>query len=197
MFEEFIQQYGTPQPGTGVELASLGLAHSAGLKQFSAEVGGGSFADGLLSVLSMRERVSDLGGWEHWLPAGSRLFACSAFGFLMVTTGEDVWLVNTQYGEILETELSIPESLLQCTAPSTREEILQSRLFGLWSQMAGPLPHDSVLSPTPAIALGGTWTATTLSVMTLPVYLSFTGQLFAPGGGSPANVHRLADEPPG
>jgi len=196
MFEEFVQPYGRPQPDTGVEPASLGLDHSAGLKQFSAEVGGGIFADGLLSVLSVRERTPDLGGWQHWLPPNSRLFACSAFGFLMVTTGDDVWLVNTQYGEILETELSIREAILQCTVPTTRAEILRSRLFELWNQMAGPLPHDSVLSPTPAIALGGTWTVTTLSVMTLPVYLSFTAQIFAPGGGSPANVHRLADEPP-
>lgn len=194
MFEAFTEQYGKPQENTSVGLERLGLEHSAGLKQFSAEVGGGIFANGLLSVLSVRERVDNLDRWQHWLPSGCRMFACSAFGFLMVTRGDDVWVVNTQYGEVMETDFSIQEAILQCISPTTREDIFRSRLFELWNQLAGPLPPDSVLSPTPAIPLGGTWTATTLSVMTLPVYLSFTGQLFAPDGGMPANVHRLADE---
>jgi hypothetical protein len=194
MFEAFTEHYGKPRESTAVGLESLGLEGSAGLKQFSTEVGGGVFADGLLSVLSVRERVANLDRWQDWLPPDSRLFACSAFGFLMVTRGDDVWVVNTQYGEVMETDFSIQEAIVQCTTPTTREDILRAPLFEIWKQMAGPLPSDSVLSPTPAIALGGAWTASTLSVMTLPVYLSFTGQLFARGGGMPANVHRLADE---
>jgi hypothetical protein len=194
MFSAFVEQYGRPQASTAVELELLGLEHSVGLKQFSTEVGGGIFADGLLSLISVRERVDGLDAWQPWLPSGSRVFACSAFGFLMVTTGDDVWIVNTQYGEIMETDYSIQEAILQCAAKTTKDEILQSWLVEIWNEMAGPLPLDSVLCPTPAIALGGTWTATTLSAMTLPVYLSFTGQLFAPEGGMPANVHRLSDE---
>lgn len=193
MFEPFIQEFGSPRPGTAAGLDVLGLSDSDGLRLFADEVGGGIFAEGLVSLLSVRERVDDLGGWQHWLPPGSRLFGCLAFGFLMTTTGDDVWLVNTQYGEILESDLSIPEAIVQLTSPTAGEDILRSRLFRIWNEMGRSLPSDSVLCPTPAIALGGTWTATTLSIMTLPVYLSFTGQMFSPDGGMPARVHRVEE----
>jgi hypothetical protein len=193
MFEPILQQFGRPRAETASTIERLGLAHSGTLKQFVVEIGGGIFADGLFSVLSVREQVDDLGEWQDWLPPDARLFACSAFGFLFLTRGDDVWLVDTQYGEILEADCSLEEAILQFTQLTTQEEILRSSLFQIWNEMIGLLPSNSVLCPIPAIALGGTWTATTLSVMTLPIYLSFTGQIFTRDGGMPAQVHRLEE----
>lgn len=190
-FEAFVQEFGRPRAGTGVALATLKLGHSKPLQAFVAEVGGGVFADGLISIASTREDVLELGGWQAWLPAGARLFGCGAFGFLLTTRGEDVWLVDTQYGQVIESDMSIPQLLTQLTDPGSRDEDLRAPLFNFWNRMTGPLDPKSVLCPTPAIPLGGQWSVETLSVMTLPVYLSFTGQLFAPGAGMPAEVRRL------
>jgi hypothetical protein len=190
-FEAFTKEFGQPRAGSGAELAALGLEHSKPLQQFVAEVGGGVFADGLISVVSTREDVRDLGGWEAWLPPKARLFGCGAFGFLLATQGTDVWLVDTQYGQVIESDIPIEPLLLQMTESQSRDEDLREPLFKLWNRMMGPLDSKSVLSPTPAIPLAGQWSVETLSVMTLPVYLSFTGQMFAPGGGMPAEVRRL------
>jgi hypothetical protein len=190
-FDPFVAQYGAPRAETAASLADLGLAHSAGLEEFSEKVGGGVFADGFLSILSVREKVDGLGGWEAWLPEGSRLFGCGAFGFLMATRGDDVWIVDTQYGQVIESDFTVPEFICELANAETRETHLRASVFDAWSRMAGPLDSRSVLSPTPAIALGGNWAAASLSVMSLPVYLSFTGQMFAPGAGMPAEVRRL------
>jgi hypothetical protein len=155
-FEKFVAWFGAPRKSTAVDLSRLGLEHSAGLKRFVSDVGGGVFADGFLSVGSVREVVPNLGGWERWLPPGCRLFGCSAFGFLMFTRGEDVWIVDTQYGQVVESGLSIEETLDEIAEPEAREENHES-LFKAWNQLAGSLPDTCVLSPTPAIALAGHW----------------------------------------
>lgn len=191
-FEPFKREYGVPQQDTAVDLERLRLGHSAGLRQIVSEVGGGTFAGGFLSLVSVRECVEDLGGWEAWLPTGSRLFGCSAFGFLMTTRGEDVWVIDTQYGEVVESDQTIQRFIETLATPGSRDEILRKPLFDLWNEMVGGVPPSSVLCPTPAIPLGGTWTVTSLSVMSLPVYLSFTGQMFSPDGGMPAEVRRLS-----
>jgi hypothetical protein len=190
-FEAFAAEFGTPRAGTAADLSALHLDASKPLQDFVAAVGGGVFADGLISVASVRENVGSLGGWETWLPAGARLFGTSAFGFLLVTRGEDVWLVDTQYGQVVESDMTIPEVLDQFAEPQTRDEYLRTPLFQLWNRMTGPLDPKSVLSPTPAISLGGQWSVETLSVTALPIHLSFTGQLFAPNAGMPAEVRRL------
>lgn len=190
-FGAFEKEFGSAREGTAVALGTLGLEHSKSLADFVAQVGGGVFADGLLSVVSTRENVGDLGGWETWLPAGTRLFGCSAFGFLLTSRGEDVWLVDTQYGQIVESDMAIPDVLAELAGSEMREEYLRASLFKAWNRMAGPLDSKSVLCPTPAIPLGGQWSVEALSVMSLPVYLSFTGQMFSPGAGMPAEVRRL------
>ena len=190
-FDAFAAEFGKPHAGTSVDLSALHLEASKPLQDFVATVGGGVFSDGLISVASVRESVSSLGGWEAWLPARTRLFGTSAFGFLLATRGEDVWLVDTQYGQVVESDMPITEVLEQFADPQTRDEYLRTPLFQLWNRMTGPLDSKSVLSPTPAIPMGGQWSVETLSVMTLPVYLAFTGQMFAPGAGMPAEVRRL------
>jgi len=190
-FESFVREYGTPKPDTAADLARLRLDHSAGLRELSTEVGAGVFGGGFISLMSVREAVDSLGGWERWLPAGARLFGCSAFGVLMTTTtGEDVWIVDTQYGQVVESDDTIEDFIGVLATPDCRETVLREPLFKLWNEVVGGLPPTSVLSPTPALPMGGRWSVDTLNIVTLAVYLSFTAQLFGPEGGTPVEVHR-------
>src|SRR5215813_14203981 len=95
-YTPFKTAFGSPKPGTAADLQALGLASSTALREFSSQVGGGMFQRGLISVISLREQVPNLGGWERGLPDGLKLFASSAFGFLLLTRGEDVWIIDTQ-----------------------------------------------------------------------------------------------------
>lgn len=187
-FEAFVKEYGAPKAGTSISLEELQLSHSAGLKLFASHVGGGVFAKGFISLVSVREKVSNLGGWEVWLPKGSRLFGCSAFGTLFTTTGNDAWITDTQYGEIVESDDTMEDFIDVLASPSARDDVLQKPFFDRWSSVAGELPPDSVLCPVPALPLGGSLSVDKLTTMSLPVYLSFTGQLFSPQGGMPATV---------
>jgi len=184
-YKSFVEVFGLPRHETSVDLSTLKLDHSPDLERFATEVGGGIFADGLLSLISIREQVLSLGGWEYWLPANARLFGCSGFGLLMATQGNDVWI------QVVESSFTIQEFIVELSTPDVRVEELREDLFKQWNRCTGPLPASSVLCPTPALALGGSWDVSTLSVMTCPVYLSFTGQLFAPDSEMPAEVQRL------
>jgi len=192
-YETFLQHFGKPRSNTTASLESLRLDHSRELSQFVAEAKGGVFGDGFISIVSVREQVPDLGGWQAWLPEGARLFATSAFGVLYATRGDDVWVVNTQYGEIIESDLSMREAIIDLASPETREELFQESLFQAGNAIAGPLADDSVLCPVPAIPLGGSWSAQTLKQMPLVIYLSFTAQLFGPEPGTEVHVIRRGE----
>lgn len=192
MWEAFVQVFGCPQAGSGVALEVVGLAHSATLRQFVGEVGSGVFTGGYLSLVSERETMASYGGWEEWLPAGARLFASTAFGFLAFTRGEDLWLLDTQYGEIVESDNSLAEFIIDLCQLETRE-YLREPLFEEWQRLFGSLPFDSYLCPVPALALGGSWELGGLQAMKTTIFLPFTGQLFAKDGGMPAEVRLLAE----
>lgn len=174
--------YGTPKPGTAASLKDLGLAHSASLREFARQLDGGIFERGFLSVLSVREKVPDLGGWESVLPPGARLFAMTAFGVLFVTsTGEDIWLVDTQMGHVGEADLTMEALFNERLAdPSVRSESLREELFRDWAGEYGEVDADKVLAPVPAIALAGNWWADSLQQYRVPEYLSFTAGLVIP-----------------
>jgi hypothetical protein len=191
-FEQFLSEYGTPQPRTGAELAQLGLEQSKGVVDFVSAVGGGIFDNGLISIASVREAIPGLGGWERWLPPGSRLFGCSVFGVLLTTVRDDLWLVETQYGQVVESDFTFSKFIDTLAEPATRDEILQAPLFRAWHELGGRLEPTQVLCPTPAPALGGSWAIESLSPMSLPVYLSFTAQLFDAEGDGQVEVRRRA-----
>ena len=176
-FSLFIASFGKPLPGTAVQPAALGLGHSKGLNEFYRQVGGGLFGNGLLSLVSVREQLGNLGGWESSLPEEIHLFGTSAFGLLMLSRGEDVWLVDTQMNDVFESEMPIDEFIIKLCDPEIREEHLRESLFQEWSRGVLTLDSKSILSPTPALALGGMWSREALSEMRLPEYLHFTAQL--------------------
>jgi hypothetical protein len=177
-FAIFPQVFGSPRPGTAADLEDLGLSHSAQLRDFAAEVGGGVFARGFISVLSVREQVPSLGGWERHLPPGARPFATTAFGFLLLTTtGDDVWIVDTQVDNVFEADQTIREAILTSCENGTREEVLHESLFHRWSRNVLELDATKVLSLSPAWALGGTWSRECLRETDLRIHLSFTAQL--------------------
>ncbi|MDJ1471067.1 hypothetical protein QNI19_08395 [Cytophagaceae bacterium DM2B3-1] len=190
-FEPFAQVFGTPLSGTGVDLASLKLSHSVELLEFVTTIGSGCFSNGLVSIASQREQVSDLGGWEHWLPPSTYLFGSTCFGFLFCTSGNDLWLIDTHYGEIIESDFSITDFINDLAQTDVQGDILKRSFFRSWFTLSGRSVLDVVLSPTPAIPLGGSWDISTLSPMPMSLYLPFTGQMFSPESGMPATVHRL------
>lgn len=191
LFEQFQKAFGKPKELTRVGINNLGLSNSESLRLFESEIGGGIFADGLISILSVREQVNNLGGWENYLPKGMELFGTLVFGFLMLTSGEDLYLINTQYGEIVESDYSLIEFINDLGNIDTMEEIISAPRFELWKSFGIKLLPKQVLCPTPAIALGGTWDISALKPMNFELYLSFTGGLFSINGDMPAEVIRL------
>lgn len=187
-FADFHSCYGKPRPSTGVTLSALGLAHSRGLSEFQREVGFGVFADGLLSFGSVREEGAELCGWASWVPPEARLFGCSAFGALYLTRGEDVWVIDTQEGVVIESDFTVGELLDKLTTEELLRGSLRAAVFADWLDHGGSLPPRSVLCPAPAIALGGTWALESLAPVSLPVYLAFTSALFLPEGSAPVDL---------
>jgi hypothetical protein len=191
-FSSFVDEFGTPRVNSGVSPTALGLNEFGELAEFARDVGGGVFGDGLVSFCSKREVVDGLGAWSSWIPGSPKLFGTSAFGMLFVTSNQqDVWLIDTQYGQVVESDFSFTEFVNAFADPDIKAEYLKPELFSVWLKMGTALPDDSVLVPTPMIPLGGNWAASSLSVSKLSVYISITGQLFAPNAGMPAEVRRL------
>lgn len=175
-------RYGAPISGSAGNLTTQGLDALPSIRNFASTVGAGVFADGLISVASVREcELQSLFGWEQHLPTGARVFACSAFGTLFATLRDVVWVVDTQYGIVTESTETVLAFFGVLAESQTSEGLLRSALFREWLRRGGILPTDSVLCPRPALALGGEWHANALAPMSLPVYLLFTAGLFAAG----------------
>ena len=176
MFELFAEKFGTPHEGTSASLVELALPPSADLETFGKEVGFGVFRGGLFSVVSTREKIPDLSGWERVLRANARLFASTAFGvFFFTTTGENVLVLETQYGSVVESNMGIGEVLNLYTDDAFRESELREPIFERFENQIAP---TSVLCPCPAIALGGQWDI--VQEMSLHEYLGFTAGLVMP-----------------
>lgn len=101
-------------------------------------------------------------------------------------------MIDTQYGEIVESDFSLAEFIIDLCQTETRE-YLREPLFKEWQSLFSSLSFDSYLCPVPAIPLGGNWNLSSLQTMKAPIFLSFTGQLFAKGGDMPAEVRWLAE----
>ena len=187
----FDSTFGAPAAGTGVALADLELAHSEALAEWTAGGAAGVYASGLLSVCSVRENGGDPGPWGRYLPGRARIFASGAFGLLYVTTGEDLWIVSPQYGQVIESDVTLDELPDLLCEPDVLDEFLRQELFELWSELHDEMLDKAWLCPSPAPALGGTWTLAGLQPMRPDVFLSFTAQLFADGGSSGVEVRRL------
>jgi hypothetical protein len=190
-FKPFIDHFGAAAEGSELPLESFGLAKTATLKEFTEEVGGGIFASGLLSILSVREQVSSLGGWEKWIPAGCRLFASSGLGMLFLSSFEDLWLIDTQFGEVVESDMPLVHLLNGFSEEEMREGFMFESLFQAWVKRSGALESRQVLAPTPALALGGELELSSLEPVSMEVYLSMTAQLFSGEGDLRVDVRRL------
>jgi len=191
IWQDFVHCFGYPAPGSAVDLQALGLEQNQTLRSFAAEVGLGTFADGLISIGSLRELGAQLCGWASWVPADSRLFGSTALGLLFLVSGDDdVWVIDAQEGIVVESDLSVAELLHQVTSGELLRGSLRASLFQAWNDRSGALPPESVLCPTPALPLGGTWSADTLARVSLPVYLAFTSSLFRPDGDTPVELRR-------
>lgn len=170
-FEKFKKAFGAPRPDSASTLADLEIDESADLSAFVKQVGGGIFKDGLLSLISVREEIDAYGGWEEKLPEGARLFGTSAFGWLFFTsTGSDLWLVDTQEDEVVDSRFSIAEFIGdKLPEKKTREMYLME---DLWKSWGGKLDDHRILAPAPAIALGGDWTKESIHPVKLKEYLA-------------------------
>jgi hypothetical protein len=178
-FEAFKGAYNAPQPGT----AAMDDDLSPGLRHLADEGLAGIYGDGVLSLLSRREYRVKLGPWSVYLPGGAQVFGTTGFGSVFVTAGDEIFLVDPQYGQVVTSAYDLEGFLERVAEPGTREEIFREALFRLWVEVTGPLAATDVLSPTPALPLGGDWTLASLRPASLEVYLALTGQLFGPGTG--------------
>jgi hypothetical protein len=192
-FAAFARRFGKPRAGSASSLKSLRLNDSSALALFSGTVGCGVFADGLISVASIRESAArDLGAWRGHLPADARPFASTAFGTFFFLDTRHVWVLETQYGILTEATLSIDE-ILAALAGGELDDRLRSGLFSQWHALGGDLSSHCVLCPRPAIALGGEWRADALGVVPVPVYLHFTGGIFADAEPNAVVIQRASD----
>ena len=184
----FIRAFGEPLPGTALPVSALGLADSV-LRHSPGPHG--VFRSGLLSICSARENGGDLGAWSPYLPPGTRLFASSAFGFLFALAGEALWVIDPHYGQVVESDVGLADFWSMLSEPALRQDHLREPLFAQWRALnPQPLSADW-LCPTPAIALAGQWTVSTLKPMTPALLLSLTAQLFDTNGSNAVEVRRL------
>jgi hypothetical protein len=179
MFEAFKHAYGEPADGTAKAPKRL----PAVLEPLAGAGVGGVYDGGFISVLSEREGNGGLGAWGRHLPKGAYLYGSSAFGNLFVATDEDIYIVDTQYGQVIEAEPDIADFLEIATGEDARADIFREGLFRQWVEINEPLAAADVLAPTPYLPLGGSWALETLKPAKLEVYLGLTGQLFGPGTG--------------
>ncbi len=188
----FVSVFGSPLANTGVSAADLGLAHSLVLLAWTERGEGGVYRSGLFSLCSVRENGGNLGPWARVLPPGARLFASSAFGFLFVTTGDDLWIVNPQEGQVVESDVPLVELPDLLCEPSVLEDFLREELFEAWHEASGETLDRQWLCPTRGpMPLGFEWTASSLEAMSLAVFLSFTAQRFDGDGPDGVEVRRL------
>jgi hypothetical protein len=168
MFGRFREIFGRPSEGTA---STAARPDSPELAAFVRDVGGGIFCGGLLSLVSVREEIESYGGWEQRLPDGARLFGMSAFGWLFFTsTGEDLWLVDTQENDVVDSRFSITEFIAdKLVEERTRAVYLMEPLWRSWG---GVLDTRRILAPAPAIALGGTWSKENLHPVSLVEFLA-------------------------
>jgi hypothetical protein len=188
----FVALFGTPAPGSAVTPGVLGLPATQALRSLDDERLRGVFAGGLLSIASRRENGGDLGPWSRHLPGGARLLASSAFGFLFATTGSDLWVVDPHAGQVVESDIPLPELPEVVCEPELREDFLRESLFRRWHALDGGPLVEQWLCPTPVPALGGSWSVESLRRTDPAFFLSFTAQLFADSGPHAVQVRRLA-----
>jgi hypothetical protein len=173
MFEPLRRAFGSPQPGTA---SAVGADEIPTLRQLHAEGVAGIYAGGLLSLLSRREELPELYGWEALVPEGARLIGSTAFGWLVLEAGQRISLVDAQTGEVLPVALSLGDFILELRQPQIREGLLREELFTKWRARGNALQPTEVVSPTPAIMLGGDWSIERLRPAPLAVVLAFNIQ---------------------
>ena len=185
-FANLVDQLGTPVP-----VASPPIRPNLPdeLRKAVEEKLTGRYADGLLSFWGERERLESLGGWEVWLPAGSFIFASTAFGLSLVWGADHIWLLDPQYGQVVESGLTVEEALESLT----KERWLRRHLFEDWKKHAQAFAAADVLATVPLLALGGSWDANTLHPEPFEVFLGITAGLHSPESSMPAEVRLLED----
>lgn len=187
----FARCFGPALAGSALSASRIGLGDNAEFNTPAFAACSGVFKCGLLSVCSTRENGGELGAWAAYLPPGARLFASSAFGCLFAHTDQGLWVVDPHYGQVVESDLQLPELFELLCEPEVREEYLRESLFLQWQALNAGALLAEWLCPTPAIALAGQWTVATLRPMAPALLLSFTAQLFGPGADQAVEVRRL------
>lgn len=183
-FTKIVEKLGPPsKPSAMLNRSNI----PPGLKDAIEGGFAGAYGDGILSIWGDREQLASLGGWEAYLPPGSFVFATTAFGVCAIWGGGRIWILDPQYGQIVESEMEIGE----CLEVLARDKWLHAELFHRWKANAvAPLGPFEVLTTVPLLALGGSWESP-LHPEPLEVFLGMTAGLFDPEGSSPAEVRRL------
>lgn len=174
-FDHFSRTYGPPKSGTAAPAAAF--AGVAGAAEACSAVGAGVFAQGLVSLCSVREEGVSLRGWPVPADENPIVFASTAFGTLFAMGGAGMWVVDAINGTALDTDLSIEELLDQLASAESRAGTLDQEGFERWIGLRGPLGDREILQPRPLPALGGTGGFATLEPADLRVHMDLARQI--------------------
>ncbi|AQR73126.1 hypothetical protein [Sphingomonas sp. LM7] len=186
--EVFLSVYGKSAAQSKSEDVARRLAELPSGERLLSALAPGLYDDGFLSIASLREEVSDLGGWERFLPAGSFWYAASALGILYIAAPDDrMWLVHTRAGSVMQTDFALDEAILKAATPSTANDLLLRPVFKAWPGDTQLLAQGALLAPVP-ITADDLWQVDRYEPMTSADYLAASAALFEPLGPVPVNV---------
>lgn len=175
-YKAFSDAFGKPMEGTAAMGETAGLPD---LAAFADAIGGGVFAEGFLSVLSVRERACRPNPWLGPLPEGTFHVATSAFGCLLAADGKQAFAIDVLLGNVMRTELSIGDALLRLAEAESCDDMLNQPLFEQWREVTGgSLEADKVLIPAPLPVLGGELALDTIRPVDAAVAMSLTFQSY-------------------
>jgi hypothetical protein len=178
-FADFTRAYGDAAPGTGAFDALEPQGLGSDLRDFESEVGSGVFADGFISVMSVRERACKPNPWLAETPEGAIHVATSAFGCLVVAAQGRALVVDILLGNVMHTDLSAGDALLRLAEAETQGELLHRPLFRRWREVTGAtLKPDQILVTAPLPVLGGQLALDTITPADASVAMSITHQSY-------------------
>jgi hypothetical protein len=173
-FNRFVLSYGAARPATAAPEAAF--VNIPGWAEARAAVGAGVFANGLVSLWSVREDGISLEGWP--IPTVERpiVFASTAFGTLFAMGKSGIWVIDSVNGTVFDTDLSIKELLEQLATAESRNGTLDEAGLSSWTAVNRTLADREILCPRLLPALGGSTDIASLRAVDLRVHIDLARQ---------------------
>lgn len=187
MDAEFKSTFGKPDIRSISESVSMKLLNSTPGATIHHAIGFGTFADGFISIASVREEAF-LAGWCRWLPETAYVYASSCFGILYLAVGDEMWLLNSQTGSIMPTGYPLDEAIFKAADPAVMDGLLNLDVFREWQAEGNCLLADQFLSPSPPLIFGGAMAPFSLKPVQAEEYLRSTAAMFDDTGRNAVSI---------